>query len=99
MSGTAHATNVRRFAATPNVPRRYNGVVKPTRNHLLLIGTVMVWIVAYLAYPADWVIAYMPFVAERALRRIPVCLFGASCCLGMKLILDRSASQPTSKRL
>jgi len=99
MSGTDHATNVRRFAATPNVPRRYNGVVKPTRNHLLLIATVMVWIVAYSAYTADWVIGYMPFVVERALRRIPVCLFGASCCLGMKLILDRSASQPTSKRL
>jgi LytS/YehU family sensor histidine kinase len=73
--------------------------VKTARNHLLPIATGMVWIVAYSAYTADWVIGVMPFAFERAVRRIPVCLFGACCCWGLKLLLDRTASQPTSKRL
>jgi hypothetical protein len=28
--------------------------MKPTRDHLLLIATAMVWIIAYAAFTADW---------------------------------------------
>jgi hypothetical protein len=69
-------------------------LVKSTRNQMLLIATALLWIATYAAYTADWMIGgMMPFAAERALRRIPICLFGAICCWGIKLLLDRSASQ------
>jgi len=73
--------------------------VKAARNHLLLIATVMLWIATYAAYTTEWMIdGAMPFEMERALRRIPICLFGAICCWGIKLMLDRSVSQPMAKR-
>ena len=70
-----------------------------TRNRLLLIATVAVWLIAYTAWTADWMAGGMGFVFERALRRIPVCIFGAACSWAVKLALDRSTGQRLGKRL
>lgn len=66
---------------------------------MLLIVTVMVWVVAYAAWTADWMVGDMPFVAERALRRIPLCLFGGICCWEMKVVLDSMADRRLGAKL
>jgi LytS/YehU family sensor histidine kinase len=73
--------------------------MRSARSHLLLIATAMVWIIAYAAWTADWMVGDMPFVAERALRRIPLCLFGAACCWGIKIALDRLSGKRLETRL
>lgn len=75
------------------------GLVTWTRNRLLLVATVAVWLIAYSAWTADWMAGGMQFVFERALRRIPVSMFGAGCCWVIKLLLDRSPSERLGRRL
>lgn len=69
------------------------------RRRTLLMVTAMVWIVAYAAYTTGWMLEPMPFVLERALRRIPICLFGAACCWAIGALLDRASGRPGRRQL
>ncbi|MGN6376089.1 MAG: sensor histidine kinase [Sphingomonas sp.] len=73
--------------------------MRASRTQMLLIATAMVWLIAYAAWTADWMFGDMAHVVERSLRRIPLCLFGAVCCWGMRAVLDRTAARPLGSRL
>ena len=73
--------------------------MESNRRTLLLIATAVVWLIAYVAWTADWMIGPDHHVLERALRRIPLCAFGAGCCWMIRRILDRMATRPIGPRL
>ncbi len=70
-----------------------------TFRRTLAIATLAVWVVAYAAWTADWAINPMGHVFERALRRIPVCLFGAGVCWLMVAPLQAARGRPLVQRL
>lgn len=82
----------------PEAPNRrtLRGVNLP-RPSLLLLATVILWTVAYVAWTADWMLEPMPFALERALRRIPVCMVGAALCLGIGRALTRARDRGAAR--
>jgi hypothetical protein len=63
-------------------------VTKLHRPSTLWLATVILWTVAYAGWTAGWMLEPMPFALERAMRRIPLCLFGMALCLGIGRVLD-----------
>lgn len=61
----------------------HSALMNLPRPSILLLATVILWTVAYAAWTAGWMLDPMPFALERALRRIPMCVFGAMLCLGI----------------
>jgi hypothetical protein len=64
------------------------------RPSTLLIATAILWMVAYAAWTAGWMLEPMPFALERALRRIPLCMFGVVLCLGIGRMLAGQHGAP-----
>jgi hypothetical protein len=67
------------------------------RPSILLLATVILWTVAYAAWTAGWMLDPMPFALERALRRIPLCVFGAALCLGIGRLLAGMHGDPSPR--
>lgn len=59
------------------------------RPHTLLLATIALWTVAFVAWTADALIEPVPFALERALRRLPLCLTGVLLCLILGRLLRR----------
>lgn len=73
--------------------------MEANRRKLLATATAAVWVIAYVAWTADWMIGPDHHVLQRALRRIPLCLFGAASCWAIGAILHRFASEPVRRRV
>jgi two-component system LytT family sensor kinase len=58
------------------------------RQRTLLLATAALWVVAFVAWTADALVEPMPFALERALRRLPLCLFGGLLCMALARVLD-----------
>jgi hypothetical protein len=72
-------------------------VTKLHRPSTLLLATLILWTVAYAGWTAGWMLDPMPFALERAMRRIPLCLFGAALCLAIGHVLDRQDARSTAR--
>ncbi len=69
------------------------------RDRNLVVATIVLWSVAWIAWTADWLLTPMDFTGERALRRVPVCTLGAMLCWGMSRLLGVAAGRGLIKRL
>ena len=65
----------------------------PLRRSTLLFATLAIWTVAWAMWTADVFVEPVPHALERALRRLPLCLFGAGLCLAMAPLLVRVRSR------
>ncbi len=59
------------------------------RPHTLLLATLALWTVAFVAWTADALVEPVPFALERALRRLPLCVLGALLCFALGRLLRR----------
>ena len=65
-------------------------MVKTHRPHTLLLATIALWTVAFVAWTADALVEPVPFALERALRRLPLCMIGVLLCLALGWLLRRA---------
>jgi signal transduction histidine kinase len=54
----------------------------------LVLGTLALWAVAFVAWTADALVEPVENVLERALRRVPMCTAGVLLCLALGRLLD-----------
>ncbi|ODV21445.1 MAG: hypothetical protein ABT19_06120 [Rhodanobacter sp. SCN 68-63] len=55
----------------------------PHRPHTLLLATLALWTMAFVAWTADALVEPVPFAMERALRRLCRCACSA-CCFALR---------------
>jgi two-component sensor histidine kinase len=65
----------------------------PHRPHTLLLATLALWTMAFVAWTADALVEPVPFAMERALRRLPLCVLGALLCLALGRWLLRASGR------
>lgn len=59
------------------------------RPRTLLLATVALWTVAFIAWTADALVEPVPFAFERALRRLPLCIGAVALCVALGRLLQR----------
>lgn len=59
------------------------------RPRTLLLATIALWTVAFIAWTADALVEPVPFALERALRRLPLCIGAVVMCIVLGRLLQR----------
>jgi hypothetical protein len=59
-----------------------------SRGKILILATLLIWVVAAIAWLADWFVMPFPIDYAMPLRRIIMALIGAACCLPLYFLLE-----------